>query len=137
MSFIRILVGALFVFLVSGLPADQAANASPISTKPGLELLFNGVIHLADFSPPIPIPAGQRIVAKVNSGKLSGTGFSGTIQGGISVIDIINGGQAIVNSIRSFGVTSDGSSFLIEESGTGSPLDDFSRAVRILLPFIS
>lgn len=61
MSFIRILVGALFVFLVSGLPADQAANASPISTKPGLELLFNGVIHLADFSPPIPIPAGQRI----------------------------------------------------------------------------
>ncbi|KAI4180672.1 MAG: hypothetical protein L6R41_007082 [Letrouitia leprolyta] len=107
----------------------HSTRQGPVSSKPGLELIFTGQINLADFSPPIPIPAGQRIVAKVNSGKLSGTGFSATIQGGVSVIDILNNGQAIVNSVRSFGLTSDGQPFLIEESGVGSPADDFSRAV--------
>ncbi|KAL8935563.1 MAG: hypothetical protein Q9216_005364 [Gyalolechia sp. 2 TL-2023] len=128
MSFIQILVGALLVFLVSGLPADKApSNDSPVSSKPGLVLLFTASIHLADFSPPIPIPAGQRIVTKVNNGKLNGVALNGTIQGGVSAIDIVDGGQAIVINVRSYGSTSDGLPFLIEENGVGSSADGFAR----------
>lgn len=65
MSFIQILIGALFVFLVSGLPTEMhSTRQGPVSSKPGLELIFTGQINLADFSPPIPIPAGQRIGRK-------------------------------------------------------------------------
>ncbi|KAL9027378.1 MAG: hypothetical protein Q9196_004083 [Gyalolechia fulgens] len=128
MSFIQILVGALLAFLVSGLPANvPSSNGSTIASTPGLVRIFTASIHLADFSPPIPIPGGQRIVAKVNNGKLSGESLSGTVQGGVSVIDIVNGGQAIEINVRSYGSTSDGVPFLVEESGVGSSADGFAR----------
>ncbi|KAL8991959.1 MAG: hypothetical protein Q9188_007678, partial [Gyalolechia gomerana] len=128
MSFLQILVGALLVFLVSGLPAgNSSSNATVISSTPGLVLLFTASINLANFSPPIPIPAGQRIVAAVDNGKLSGNALSGNIQGGVSVIDILEGGQAIVINVRSYGLTSDGVPFLVDESGIGTSADGFSR----------
>ncbi|KAL8936084.1 MAG: hypothetical protein Q9211_004355 [Gyalolechia sp. 1 TL-2023] len=132
MSFIQILVGALLAFLVSGLPANvSSSNGSTIASTPGLVRIFTASIHLADFSPPIPIPGGQRIVAKVNNGKLSGESLNGTVQGGVSVIDIVNGGQAIEINVRSYGSTSDGVPFLVEESGVGSSADGFARLVCV------
>ena len=69
------------------------------------------------------------IVAQVNSGIIKGKGLSGTIKGGISVIDIINNGQTVVVAVRSFGSTTEGSPFLIEENGIGSQADNFARLV--------
>ncbi|KAL8716642.1 MAG: hypothetical protein Q9225_006046 [Loekoesia sp. 1 TL-2023] len=130
MSLIQILVGALLALLVSGLPANSvSSNGSPAATTPRLVRIFTATIHLGEFSPPIPIPSGQRIVAKVNNGQLNGQGLNGTIQGGLSVVDIIGNGQAIVNNVRSYGTTSDGIPFLIDESGIGSQTDDFARLV--------
>ncbi|KAL8829999.1 MAG: hypothetical protein Q9170_005936 [Blastenia crenularia] len=130
MFFLRILIGALLAFVASGYPQDTAvSNASPVSSTPKLVRLFTATIHLGDDLPPIPIPAGQRIVANVKSGQLSGSGFSGTISGGVSIIDIVNNGQNILNNVRSYGTTSDGLPFLIDESGLGSSADDFARLI--------
>lgn len=70
-------------------------------------------------------------VAQVNSGSIkgTGTGLTGTIKGGISVIDIINGGQTIAIAVRSFGSTTEGLPFLIEENGIGSEVNNFARLV--------
>ncbi|KAL8691197.1 MAG: hypothetical protein Q9218_003524 [Villophora microphyllina] len=106
--------------------------------------------QLGDFNAPIPIPGGQRIGESDRAGSLSLTttadrystvavvkgggitsvgnnGITGTFLGGISVIDIINGGQSIINNIRTFGTASDGTPFLLDESGLGSSADDFAR----------
>lgn len=71
-------------------------------------------------------------MAKVNGGTLKGS-LSGTITSGISVIDLFNNGQAIMNSIRSIGNTTDGLPFLIDETGVGSQADNFGRVVSISL----
>lgn len=76
-------------------------------------------------------------MAKVNNGQLNGQGLNGTIQGGVSVVDIIDNGQAIVNNVRSYGTTSDGIPFLIDESGIGSQADDFARLVRSRFFFLA
>ncbi|KAI4175919.1 MAG: hypothetical protein LQ346_007989 [Caloplaca aetnensis] len=126
MSILRFMVVSFLAMLASGLPADL--KKAPASTKPGLVKIFDGKIDLGDFSPPIPIPGGQRIVAKVNGGTLTGK-FNADIQAGISVIDLVDNGQAIVNNVRSFGTTTDGQPFLIDESGLGSADDDFARII--------
>ncbi|KAI4131013.1 MAG: hypothetical protein LQ338_001424 [Usnochroma carphineum] len=134
MSFLRILIGSLFVLLASGLPADSVASSSSSSSSTSrLSRIFQATINLGDFSAPIPIPGGQRIVAKVNNGTIKGQGLSGTIQAGVSVLDLLNNGQQIVNNIRSIGTTPDGLPFLIDESGVGSPADDFARLVSVHL----
>ncbi|KAL8903146.1 MAG: hypothetical protein Q9207_004115 [Kuettlingeria erythrocarpa] len=127
MSILQFMVVSLLAMLASGLPADW--KKTPASTKPGLVKIFDGNIDLGDFSTPIPIPGGQRIVAKVNGGTLTGK-FNANIQAGISVIDLVDNGQAIVNNVRSFGTTTDGQPFLIDESGLGSADDDFARIYR-------
>ncbi|KAI4143097.1 MAG: hypothetical protein L6R39_004705 [Caloplaca ligustica] len=128
MSLIQILIGSLFVLLASGLPADLVASApSPSSTTPKLVQIFQATINVGDFSSPIPIPGGQRIVAKVNNGTIKGKGLNGTIEGGVSVIDLFSNGQVIVNNVRSIGTTAEGLPFLIDENGVGSPADDFAR----------
>ncbi|KAL8966355.1 MAG: hypothetical protein Q9197_006030 [Variospora fuerteventurae] len=130
MSFVRLLIHFMLVLLASGLPVDirspEASQKSGGSKTPKLSQIFEARINLGAFSSPIPIPGGQRIVAKVEGGTLKGT-LSGTISSGISVIDIFNDGQAIMNSIRSIGTTTDGLPFLIEETGVGSQADNFGR----------
>lgn len=69
-------------------------------------------------------------VARVISGTIKGKALTGSILGGVTVIDIINSGQTLVNNVRSFGSTTDGTTFLIEESGIGSVADNFARLVR-------
>lgn len=59
MSILRFMVVSFLAMLASGLPADL--KKAPASTKPGLVKIFDGKIDLGDFSPPIPIPGGQRI----------------------------------------------------------------------------
>lgn len=71
------------------------------------------------------------IVAKVNNGTIKGKGLNGTIEGGVSVIDLFSNGQVIVNNVRSIGTTAEGLPFLIDENGVGSPADDFARLVSI------
>lgn len=72
-------------------------------------------------------------VAPVTSGVIKGRALSGSILGGVTVIDIINSGQTLVNNVRSFGTTTGGTSFLIEENGIGSQADNFARLVRDFL----
>lgn len=67
-------------------------------------------------------------MAKVNNGTLTGK-FNANIQAGISFIDLFDNGQAIVTNVRSFGTTTDGLPFLIEESGLGSTDGIFGRLV--------
>lgn len=72
-------------------------------------------------------------MASVVGGHITGEGstpLTGVFQGGISVIDIVNGGQSIINNIRTYGATTDGTPFLIDESGLGNQADDFARLVR-------
>lgn len=69
-------------------------------------------------------------MAKVEGGTLKGT-LSGTISSGISVIDLFDNGQAIMSSIRSIGTTTDGLPFLVEETGVGSPADNYGRMVSV------
>lgn len=72
-------------------------------------------------------------VAAVIGGNISSVGnkgITGVFKGGISVIDIIDGGAVIVNNVQTFGSTTDGTPFLVTESGIGSPADDFARLVR-------
>ncbi|KAL8861770.1 MAG: hypothetical protein Q9178_001971 [Gyalolechia marmorata] len=135
----RFLVACVLAISSTALPAGQnsasnlsASNLSasnPAATTPRLVKIFTATINLENFQAPIPIQGGQRLVAKVNGGSLRGQALTGTIIGGISVIDIINGGQTIVNAIRSFGSTIDGTPFLIEENGIGSQADNFARLV--------
>ncbi|KAI4249341.1 MAG: hypothetical protein LQ352_005693 [Teloschistes flavicans] len=69
-------------------------------------------------------------VAAVIGGNISSVGnkgITGVFKGGISVIDIIDGGAVIVNNVQTFGSTTDGTPFLVTESGIGSPADDFAR----------
>ncbi|KAL9602513.1 MAG: hypothetical protein Q9219_001808 [cf. Caloplaca sp. 3 TL-2023] len=128
MLFIQVIVIAFFGLLVSALPADSAVSSnSPAASTPRLVRIFQAVTNLNDFSPPIPIPGGQRIVASVRSGKITGPALNGTIQEGISVIDLLNNGQVIVNNIRAYGTSSDGVPLFIEESGVGSSADNFAR----------
>ncbi|KAL8931059.1 MAG: hypothetical protein Q9208_000161 [Pyrenodesmia sp. 3 TL-2023] len=131
MSIIQILTASLLFLLASGLPADP--NKTPASTRPGLVKVFAGTISLGDFSPPIPIAGGQRIVAQVESGTLTGQ-FNGNVEAGITVIDLFDNGQAIVNNVRSFGTTTDGLPFLIEEEGLGSAEGVFARLVYAPIP---
>ncbi|KAI4108815.1 MAG: hypothetical protein L6R37_000813 [Teloschistes peruensis] len=126
MYLFRILISSLFVFLASAAP-----RSDPLSTTPRLVKIFNSMAKLGDFNAPIPLPGGgQRIVASVVGGSIQAVGdraVTGTFKGGISVIDIINGGAAIVNNVQTFGSTANGTAFLITESGVGSPSDDFAR----------
>ncbi|KAI4173614.1 MAG: hypothetical protein LQ348_006524 [Seirophora lacunosa] len=132
MSFVRFLIHFMLVLLASGLPADkpspQASERSGASNQLKLSRIFRATINLGAFSSPIPIQGGQRVVAKVNGGTLKGS-LSGTITSGISVIDLFNNGQAIMNSIRSIGNTTDGLPFLIDETGVGSQADNFGRVI--------
>ncbi|KAL8728993.1 MAG: hypothetical protein Q9181_005148 [Wetmoreana brouardii] len=132
MSLFRILVAALLAFLVSARPADQSSSANPLSSTPRLQRIFRSTAQLGDFNAPIPIPGGQRIVASVTGGTITAEGqqgITGTFKGGISIIDISNDGQSIVNNVQTFGTTSDGTPFLVTESGLGSPADDFARLI--------
>ncbi|KAL8802972.1 MAG: hypothetical protein Q9182_003460 [Xanthomendoza sp. 2 TL-2023] len=134
LSFARILVSLFLVSFATALPGPADENqraANPASSTPKLQRIFTADINLGSFSAPIPIQGGQRLVASVTGGQLKGPkdGLTGTIQGGISVIDIINAGQTIVNMVQSYGVTPDGTPFLIQENGIGSPADNFARLV--------
>ncbi|KAL8886457.1 MAG: hypothetical protein Q9192_006481 [Flavoplaca navasiana] len=127
------MIACLLAFSTTALPqepADSERSASnAAATTPKLVRIFTAQINLGEFQAPIPIQGGQRLVAQVNGGSIKGKGLSGTIKGGISVIDIINNGQTIVNAVRSFGSTTEGSPFLIEENGIGSQSDNFARLV--------
>ncbi|KAL8677893.1 MAG: hypothetical protein Q9186_005704 [Xanthomendoza sp. 1 TL-2023] len=130
MSLTRILAALLLVSFATALPGSVDERAyNPASTTPKLQRIFTANINLGDFQAPIPIPGGSRMVASVTGGSLKGPrdGITGTIQGGISVIDIINSGQTIVNMVQSFGATPDGTPFLIQENGIGSQADNFAR----------
>ncbi|KAL8672815.1 MAG: hypothetical protein Q9168_002752 [Polycauliona sp. 1 TL-2023] len=131
LSLIRIVVACLLAFSITALPVatpdSQAAAKNPVDTTPRLEKLFTSQAMIGTFNDPIPIPGGQRIVAKVTGGAIKGKAITGTFKGGITVIDILNGGQTIVNTIRTFGSTTDGTPFLIDENGIGSSADDFAR----------
>ncbi|KAL8854368.1 MAG: hypothetical protein Q9221_000855 [Calogaya cf. arnoldii] len=137
MSLIRILVACLLAFSATAIPVAQAdaqkSPSNPAATTPRLVRIFTSQAILGDFQAPIPINGGQRLVAQVTGGSIKSTGkgkgLTGTIVAGISVIDILNSGQTLVNNIRSFGSTPDGTSFLIEENGIGSPSDNFARLV--------
>ncbi|KAL8871616.1 MAG: hypothetical protein Q9174_002590 [Haloplaca sp. 1 TL-2023] len=139
MSLFRILVGTMLILLTStsALPVAQESsktlNANPLKSKPGLRRIFRSMAELGEFAAPIPIPGGQRIVASVTGGQITAEGsdsVSGIFKGGLSVIDIANDGQSIVNNVRTFGTTTDGVPFLITESGLGTQADDFARLVR-------
>ncbi|KAL9592980.1 MAG: hypothetical protein Q9179_006200 [Wetmoreana sp. 5 TL-2023] len=137
MSLFRILLAALLALLVSARPADQSSSANPLSSTPRLQRIFRSTALLGDFNAPIPIPGGQRIVASVTGGTITGEGqqgVTGTFKGGISIIDVVNGGQSIINNVQTFGTTSDGTPFLITESGLGSTGDDFARLVCLPPP---
>lgn len=73
-------------------------------------------------------------VASVVNGSIASVGnkgITGVFKGGISVIDIVDGGAAIVNNVQTFGSTNDGTPFLVTESGIGNAADDFARLVRV------
>ncbi|KAL8807342.1 MAG: hypothetical protein Q9223_004946 [Gallowayella weberi] len=130
LSFTRILVSLLLVSFATALPGPIDERApNPASSTPKLNRIFTADINLGDFTAPIPIQGGQRLVASVIGGQLKGPkdGLTGTIQGGLSIIDIINAGQTIVNMVSSYGITPDGTPFLIQENGIGSPADNFAR----------
>ncbi|KAI4276942.1 MAG: hypothetical protein LQ337_002151 [Flavoplaca oasis] len=133
MSLLQIIIACLLAFSTTALPQERADSersaSNSAATTPKLVRIFTAKINLGEFQAPIPIQGGQRLVAQVNSGSIKGKGLSGTIKGGISVIDIINNGQTIVNAVRSFGSTTEGSPFLIEENGIGSQADNFARLV--------
>ncbi|CAO1601315.1 MAG: hypothetical protein LQ349_003291 [Xanthoria aureola] len=137
MSLIRLLVACLLAFSAAAIPVDppqpqnsaSTSASSPANTTPKLERIFTAQIQIGDFLAPIPIAGGQRLVAKVNGGSIKGKALTGSILGGITVIDIINSGQTLVNAVRSFGSTNDGTTFLIEENGIGSQADNFARLV--------
>ncbi|KAL8969822.1 MAG: hypothetical protein Q9183_001810 [Haloplaca sp. 2 TL-2023] len=136
MSLFRILVGAMLILLTSAsaLPVAQESSktldAKPLKSKPGLRRIFRSMAELGDFAAPIPIPGGQRIVASVTGGQITAEGsdsVSGIFKGGLSIIDIVNDGQSIVNNVQTFGTTTDGTPFLITEIGLGTQADDFAR----------
>ncbi|KAL8757534.1 MAG: hypothetical protein Q9199_002140 [Rusavskia elegans] len=131
MSLIQILVACLLAFSATALPGNsterQTSASNPSSSTPRLVRLFEARTNIGEFLSPIPIAGGQRLVAKVTDGEIKGKAFSGTIVGGITVIDILNGGLTVVNAVRSIGSTTDGTPFLIEEDGIGSPDDNFAR----------
>ena len=74
------------------------------------------------------------VVSNINNGSFSGPALSGTVLGGVSVFDIINNGSVLVNKVRNYGITLDGVPFFIDEDGTGSQADDFTRLVCIQHP---
>ncbi|KAL8653559.1 MAG: hypothetical protein Q9226_003804 [Calogaya cf. arnoldii] len=133
MSLIRISVACLLAFSATALPVAQAeaqrSASNPAASTPRLVRIFTSQAILGDFQAPIPINGGQRLVAQVTGGSIKGKGLTGTIVAGITVIDILNSGQTLVNNVRSFGSTPDGTTFLIEENGIGSPSDNFARLI--------
>ncbi|CAL8578562.1 hypothetical protein XPA_004329 [Xanthoria parietina] len=137
MSLIRILVACLLAFSAAAIPANSSepedsarvSASNPASSTPRLVRIFTAQTQIGDFLAPIPIAGGQRLVARVISGTIKGKALTGSILGGVTVIDIINSGQTLVNNVRSFGSTTDGTTFLIEESGIGSVADNFARLI--------
>ncbi|KAI4103348.1 MAG: hypothetical protein LQ339_004270 [Xanthoria mediterranea] len=135
MSLIRILVACLLAFSAAAIPVNSTepddtariSGSSPAASAPRLVRIFSAQTQIGDFLAPIPIAGGQRLVAPVTSGVIKGRALSGSILGGVTVIDIINSGQTLVNNVRSFGTTTGGTSFLIEENGIGSQADNFAR----------
>ncbi|KAL8626754.1 hypothetical protein Q9189_007556 [Teloschistes chrysophthalmus] len=125
MHLFQVLITSLLVLLASAVPSK-----SPLKTTPKLERIFQSMAQLGPFNDPIPIAGGQRIVASVVNGSIASVGnkgITGVFKGGISVIDIVDGGAAIVNNVQTFGSTNDGTPFLVTESGIGNAADDFAR----------
>ncbi|KAI4161322.1 MAG: hypothetical protein LQ342_004989 [Letrouitia transgressa] len=90
-------------------PADPPAlgrRASPKpATPPALTRLWTATIQLA--------------VTPVKSGSITGPALNGTVGGGVQYLALYDSGATQVPNIVSYGTASDGTPFLIRETGAG------------------
>ncbi|MCJ1462728.1 hypothetical protein MMC07_001331 [Pseudocyphellaria aurata] len=123
---------SLLVFLAASLfPHHISANAYPSATPSSanatsdpfpfqLQPIFTAKLILGKPYAPIPIPGGVLINEPITGGSVSGRGINGTILGGFAHPPVYNNGTLQVPVIDVYGVSEDGESFYIHETGVGS-----------------
>ncbi|KAL9613686.1 MAG: hypothetical protein Q9167_001763 [Letrouitia subvulpina] len=106
---------------------DRRANPKP-ATPYAFTRLWTGIIKVGPSLSPIPIPGGVRIVTPVISGTITGPALNGTVHGGIEYVEVYDSGATQVPNVLSYGTTSDGTPYLIRETGAG---DQVSTIIEI------
>lgn len=100
--------------------------------------LFAANLILGRPSQPIAIPGGILINEPITGGTVSGPAINGTVQGGFAHPAVYGNGGAMrrqVPVIDVYGVSDDGESFYIHETGVGSLTAQVTRIVRFFSLF--
>ncbi|KAL8809368.1 MAG: hypothetical protein Q9223_002820 [Gallowayella weberi] len=106
----------------------------PVPTfLPTPSYLFSATVNLGKSLGPIPMLDGSlRIVEPITGGTLDGPGFNGTLQGGHAAPIQVTGGDGTrvqIPYIYTYGYTSDGAPFYLEEAGIGSPASQTTKLI--------
>ncbi|KAF2717768.1 hypothetical protein K431DRAFT_315520 [Polychaeton citri CBS 116435] len=89
--------------------------------------LFTARLALGAPAKPIPVPGGVRVAEPILNGTVSGPAINATIYPGLALPTIINNQTLQLPVIELYGVTDDGVSFHLHETGVGSPSEQMTR----------
>lgn len=110
-------------------------NSLPFELQP----IFTANLVLGKPYQPITIAGGVLINEPITGGSVSGSAINGTIEGGFAHPPVYNNGTLQVPVIDVYGVSEDGESFYIHETGIGTMAAQVTRIVGLSLlirPFI-
>lgn len=107
--------------------ARAASSALPFN----FTYLFTASLDLGKPSNYITVEGGKLVNEPVAKGTVEGPGLNGTIQGGFAHPSVYNG-TLQVPTIDLYGITNDGESFYIHETGIGEVSAQVTRIVSIV-----
>lgn len=105
--------------------APLLATISPFHLQP----IFAANLVLGKPYPAIPIAGGVLINEPITGGTVSGSAINGTIHGGFAHPPVYDNGTLQVPVIDVYGVSDDGESFYLHETGVGSAAAQVTRIV--------
>lgn len=116
-------------------PSSTPSTSTPLPIQ--LQPIFTANLILGKPYAPIAIPGGVLINEPITGGSVSGQGINGTIQGGFAHPAVYENGTLQVPVIDVYGVSEDGESFYIYETGVGSIAAQVTRIVGFFFLFFS
>jgi hypothetical protein len=111
------------------IPSDLVARATTPTLPFNFTYAFSASLMVGKPSNTITVAGGVLIDEPIVSGTVSGPAVNGTIQGGLAHPSIYNNETLQVPVIDLYGVTTDGMSFYIHETGVGDPAAQVTRIV--------